>query len=69
MVDSSINVTIAATSNRPSYAKGYGGHAVPLHPRLWSPPGSMGLAVLPALGLLCLVFPDRLTRTVPVLKQ
>jgi hypothetical protein len=42
---------------------------VPLHPRLWSPPGSMGLAVLPALGILCLVFPDRLTRTVPVLKQ
>ena len=28
---------------------------VPLHPRLWSPPVSIGFAVLPALGILCLI--------------
>ena len=43
--------------------------AVPLHPRLWSPPDSIGSAVLPALGILCPISAIRVAQTVPVFKQ
>ena len=52
--------------------------SVPLHPRLWSPPDSIGSAVLPALGILCpIASPSpadlrpaiRVAQTVPVFKQ